>query len=108
MAYQLYVGPIPAGLQINHHCNNPGCVNPRHLYAGTARDNTDDRARCGRWMPLRGEDNGAARLSNDQVERIRQRYADGGVTQRELASEYGVTRTNIGYIVRHISWRDHR
>jgi len=38
-AYELAVGPIPAGYQIDHLCRNRGCVNPTHLEAVTKRDN---------------------------------------------------------------------
>lgn len=48
VSYMLHVGNIPLGLQINHHCDNPICTNPSHLYAGTQYENVQDRVRRGR------------------------------------------------------------
>ncbi len=39
VAYEIYKGPIPAGLTLDHLCRNPGCVNPGHLEAVTHREN---------------------------------------------------------------------
>lgn len=49
LSYEWAKGPIPAGLQVNHTCDVRNCVNPAHLYAGTAKDNTRDAIERGRW-----------------------------------------------------------
>lgn len=49
VAHEVWIGPIPEGLQVNHHCDNPPCINPEHLYAGTAQENMQDKVNRGRW-----------------------------------------------------------
>jgi hypothetical protein len=48
IAYETYIGEIPAGKVICHHCDTPSCVNPAHLYAGSRRDNRLDAVKKGR------------------------------------------------------------
>ncbi len=48
-AYQLFVGPIPAGKIVMHICDQPRCVNPDHLRVGTQADNMADKMAKGRW-----------------------------------------------------------
>lgn len=49
VSYELYIGPIPAGLDICHRCDNPSCANPFHLFCGTTSENILDAVKKGRW-----------------------------------------------------------
>lgn len=48
VVWELVNGPIPTDLQVCHHCDNPPCVRPDHLFLGTRSDNTIDCVRKGR------------------------------------------------------------
>jgi hypothetical protein len=88
-----------------HRCDNPPCINVAHLWLGTPADNARDRDTKGRGGAARGTAHGQAKLTEDRVRSIRDRYAAGGVTQKELAQEFGVCIANISMIVRRVSWK---
>lgn len=101
-AWELTHGPVPSGLWVLHHCDNPPCCNPAHLFLGTVRDNTNDKVAKGRHA--RGESSGAAMLTEDQVQEIRSLSA-AGARQIELAGIYGVHQGTISSIVRGRIWK---
>lgn len=79
-AYELFVGRIPDGAVVMHSCDNPPCVNPRHLSAGSYQDNLTDAINKGRWVcptvKYRHDLNGkttviSARIPHDLGQRIR-------------------------------------
>lgn len=51
VAFEMFNGPIPDGKIIRHKCDNPNCVNPEHLEAGTQKQNMQDASRRGRLNP---------------------------------------------------------
>ena len=95
---------LPPEIQTRHICNVRACVNPAHLTFGSQADNMRDRNEAGRQARLKGVDNGMSKLTEEQVIEIRRRYADGGVFQRELGDEFGVSQQLIGYIVQRERW----
>jgi hypothetical protein len=71
LSYEMYQGPIPPGGLVCHHCDNPSCVNPNHLFVGTPVDNARDMVRKNRHCRLCGEKNPMAKLTDAQVIQIR-------------------------------------
>jgi hypothetical protein len=106
VAWELTQGPIPDGLQVCHHCDNPPCVRPDHLFLGTQGDNVRDCAAKGRlrfqgrrtWRPPR------QRLTAEQAAEIRERRVCGE-SYLMLARAFGVSESNIGLIVRRQTWK---
>lgn len=101
----LFSGIDPTGKCACHHCDNPKCVNPRHLFIGTMADNTRDMMNKGRNTPLRGEHNPASTTSLSAVIAIRKEYVRGVITQKELAEKYGVTENTVSHIITRKSWK---
>lgn len=103
ISWELHFGKIPDGLSVLHHCDNPPCVNPAHLFLGTMSDNMADMRRKGRH--IMGTMFPWAKLTPNKVLQIRNRYALGDITIRELAKQFHVSASNIGLIVRHLAWK---
>lgn len=97
-AYEMFVGPIPAGADVCHSCDTRPCVNPVHLFIGTRAENMADAAAKGRT--LRGERNRAAYLTVDKVLAIR--AASG--RRVDIAARFGTSPTNVSLIRRRQRW----
>lgn len=80
-----------------HSCGNGhiGCVNPNHIYWGSAKDNAADRSSHGR---LSGEKNGRCKLKDSDVLEIRKQQ--GKISQRVLAERFGVSQPLISLILK--------
>lgn len=89
---------IPKGMCILHKCDRPSCVRPSHLFLGTQKENMQD-AVSKRRLASGKVSARANKLTSDEVEEIRECYAQGDTSQAAIAREYGVSRQNVGYIV---------
>lgn len=120
VSYFLHYDVDPAGDLVCHHCDNPACCNPFHLFLGSVKDNAADakqkgllntpagdrhRSRTHPELVLRGEQVGGAKLTFAQIQEIRSAYAAGGITQDALAAQFGVSRRAIGKIIAGQTWR---
>ena len=115
VSYILFKGPIPAGLQVLHSCDNPPCVRPKHIRAGTAQDNVDDREKRGRAHHHSGEKHGRAKLTWDLVRKIRRDCITGLKpinsvlvinSVRFLTQKYGVGESTIRHLLKGDTWKE--
>lgn len=112
VAYEIAFGPIPRRgelrcLCVLHNCENPGCVNPKHLFLGTNLDSVRKMDAKGRrrTKALCGADHGNAVLTEDQVREIVRRHFDDKVPQRHLAAEFGVAASTVNHIFTGRLWK---
>lgn len=119
ISYARYVGEIPPGLSVCHHCDTPACVNPAHLFLGTPADNTRDAVAKGRMARgdangsrthperrrfVRGDAHGNAKLTSADVAMLRARRSEG-ITFSDLGTEFGISRANAHAIATNKLWR---
>lgn len=105
LAYALTHGAFDWNLEVCHNCptgDDPRCVNPAHMFLGSHAENMGDAEQKG--MMAHGDRLPQTILAPHMVEAIRERYAAGGITQRELAIRYGVDQSVISRIVRGGIW----
>lgn len=91
-------------LFVLHHCDNPPCVNPAHLRYGTLADNIADMVSRGRLVNPRGEENGNARLTAEDVRQIRALHMDGEPFSR-LAVIYKISGTHARDVCEGKYWK---
>lgn len=94
-SWLVHFGPIPDGLNVLHKCDNPPCINPDHLFLGTTQENMDDKVAKGRTV---------SHLTKEDVLEVRNLYASGNMTQKEIGILFGVQPACISRIVNRIRW----
>lgn len=107
LIYEAVKGPIPKGVHVCHRCDNPACVRPSHLFLGTNRENQLDAVAKGRRINTLkyGEDNPHAKLTRQQVQKIRRLYKSRVMSYQKLATLFGVGKTTIRKIIIGKTWR---
>lgn len=103
VSYAMLNGEIKKGLHVLHRCDNPGCVNPKHLFLGTHLDNMRDMARKGRRFDNSGENSPKAKFTYAQVKRIRKELSKK--TAADISRKFGVSESTISNIKNNITWK---
>lgn len=92
-------------LHVLHHCDNPPCCNPSHLFLGTQQDNMTDMARKGRAYGHCGEEAPNAVLTDSLVLKIRATYAAGGLSQRAVGRALGLNPNTVKQVLQGRRWK---
>ena len=100
LIWRLTHGIDPMGQLVCHTCDNPGCCNPKHLFLGTDKDNNTDKETKQRGKHPKGETNGLAVLTTEDVITIYQ----SAEPFSELGRKYGCTEANIRSIKEGRTW----
>ena len=95
-AYFIEYGTFEVQLRVCHHCDNPSCVNPRHLFLGTDASNKADSVRKKRHTF--GDRHGRIKILDGDIAEVKRMYAEG-LSQKAIASQLGVGQTTIHNIL---------
>jgi len=101
VAWRICFGEIPDGLLVCHHCDNPACGNPDHLFLGTNMDNFQDSLQKGRRKYAKGENHPRARLTAKQAAEIKSSTEN----RKLVAQKYGITPLYVNDIRAGRKWK---
>lgn len=106
-SYEHHTAEIPKGMHILHHCDNPCCVNPDHLFVGTHSDNMKDMYAKGRHKKVRlfGEAHPSTSLSEGEVIGMRKMYNETPMKMKDIASHFGIKSGTVQAICAGNSWK---
>jgi len=115
VSYEVYNGPIPQGMLVCHSCDIPSCINPQHLWLGTAKENAADckaKGRLGHRGAPRGPRGprgpmersvGRGTLTQEDVDIIRKKYSEGS-SYKDLALAYNTSAKYIYRVCARLVW----
>lgn len=102
VAYEIAYGTFSDQLNVCHHCDNPLCVNPSHLFLGTQAENMKDMTVKGRRAI--GDMLPQTRLDEEKVALIKLNII-AGITHPEIANRYGISQSAVSLIALGKRWR---
>lgn len=97
-------GEIPDNLFVLHRCDNPSCVNPKHLFLGTHLDNLKDMRQKGRGSGPKGDKNASAKLCEADIVEIRKLFSQGN-SRASIARQFKVAWHSINKVLNGKRWK---
>ncbi len=104
--YEDFNGTTLGSLLVRHKCDNPSCINPKHLESGTHSENMRDKVERGRSKFYIGERHHLSVLDEEKVREIKVLLMEGELTLTEIGRRYGVSDNSIRNIKLGKSWRN--
>ena len=110
LSWILSNGSIPKNKCVLHSCDNPPCVNPKHLWLGSLLDNTRDMIAKGRqryfgeWPSLKGEDKPNSKLKGKEVKLIRKLYKNKKLNTYQIAKKFHIGKSTAWEIIAMKKW----
>lgn len=98
--FALFHGPIPTRMQVLHSCDNPSCVNPRHLRLGTPKDNGLDKV-------IRKRAPSGAKHPNAKLSAAQALHIKSGLNRHEAKKLYGIGKSAFYRVRGGLSYREH-
>lgn len=106
VSWDLHFGAVPDGMWVLHRCDVRICVNPRHLFLGTPKANSDDMRAKGRarYLHQKGEAHGNSILTDALVLQLRAEHRAGDSLQT-IATRHGLNRATVHNVVSRGGWK---
>lgn len=105
LSYEIHFGKISDNLVVCHRCDNPSCVNPKHLFAGSQKDNITDMHSKNRGNTPKGSNHANAKVTEDQVIEIRKLYSEKSMRIADISRLYNASQSSIDDIVHYKTWK---
>lgn len=102
-SYIIFKGEIPEDKFVCHKCDNPGCINPDHLFLGTQKENMLDKSRKKRCQNTKGSLHPLSRFNENDIVKMKKLYKKG-LSQTKIAKIYKCDQSHISRIMANKSW----